>query len=93
MSPRTSPRIGTEESPPYGHAPTSREPTCRWSFSERDGHWSSACGHAFCFTDGDPLLGGFCFCPFCGRRLFVERSEPERGDDTHASTGCRCVPS
>jgi hypothetical protein len=80
--------IRTEDPAPYGNAPTSREPTCRWTYNEHDGVWSSACSNTFCFTDGGPHLGGFCFCPFCGRRLLIDRSEPERGDDTHASTGC-----
>ena len=72
--------ISTEDPAPYGPTKPALEPTCRWSYVDSDGHWSTACGHAFCFSDDDPLLGGFCFCPFCGQRLLIDRSEQDPVD-------------
>lgn len=73
--------ISTEDAATYSAVATTApepkpEPTCRWSFVASDGYWSTACSHAFCFSDDDPLMGGFCFCPFCGNRLLVDRSDP-----------------
>lgn len=73
--------ILTEDPAPYGADPASKPETCHWTQDDRDGHWTTACGHAFEFIDGGPLQNDFCFCPFCGRPLYAQIPAPDEFDD------------
>jgi len=42
---------------------------CVWTYDENHDTWDTACGEAFCFTDGGPKENRIRFCGYCGKKL------------------------
>lgn len=48
-----------------------RAAQCIWKCDDIDDYYETACGRAFCFTDGGPVENGFESCPYCGFKIAV----------------------
>ena len=45
--------------------------SCIWTPEELQGHYTSACGHGFVFSDGDVRESKWTHCPYCGDELVI----------------------
>lgn len=56
---------------------TKSQDVCVWYIVTVDhyDYWRSGCGrrHVFCSDDDTPTSDGFLYCPFCGKKIKVER--------------------
>jgi len=54
---------------------------CEWKEMNEGGcDWEAACGDAWSFEEGSPESNNVKFCPFCGRRVVMLRSEDGRDE-------------
>ena len=55
------------------------EQRCKWIPDDPDiGAWGTSCGRVFEFTNDGPEENGYKFCPGCGGRLHLERTDEEQ---------------
>mgnify|MGYP003660545172 CR=1 FL=1 len=45
--------------------------SCIWTPEELHGHYTSACGNGFVFSDGDVRESKWTHCPYCGGELVI----------------------
>jgi hypothetical protein len=48
--------------------------TCEWK-EDPDGFWDTSCGHAYSFEAGNPCEDSFDYCPYCGKKIKVEKQK------------------
>ena len=61
----------------------SKPKPCEWHAPpewEQD-YWETACGEAFCFTDGGPSDNRMRFCPYCGGELIEVQAATKEEDE------------
>lgn len=60
------------------------EPLCHWRHADRKRRWATACQHRLPRSEE---VRFFAFCPYCGRRLLIDRRETgcADADTTQAS--------
>ncbi len=49
---------------------------CKWKYDDVDDMWSTECGGAWTFLEGNPIDNKCWFCPHCGGRV-IELQESE----------------
>lgn len=66
------------------------EPQCCTWTEDGDGVWETACGEAYCFTDGGPRENRSRFCPYCGKPLAVKAKEDAGESTSYHDADCEC---